>query len=503
MSQSEKSVRYEKLREVAQGSASSIYKSYDHALLRDVAMKVLDPRAKEFPEELERFREEAQVTAQLEHPNIVPVYDWYVDDEENLCFLMQYVRGGTLRDHLQEKYYDPSVEADLYRFLQIYLKVCEALSFAHSKGVIHRDLKPDNIMVGSHGQVYLLDWGILRLIAPEKLSLPVSTLTEPIQVMRDPEQSDLDLPGMVLGTLAYLSPEQARGELEEINERTDVFALGAILYEILTQQPPYFAWTPEEFVEQAKACAITPPQEKLPDIHLPAELCRIAMKAMEAEQKDRYASVDELRNDLEKFLQGGGRFTKRNYKPNETIVTEGEDANCAYMIVRGHCDVFKTVDGQRLHVGRMSPGEVFGETAVFVSGKRTASVVAADEVSLKIIERDALEQEVGFDSWISSLISHLAERFIKVDKAASDRQKLLKDAQLLNRTLLFALQQGAPSQSGSASIPKSALLEHLAKALDMAGEELEAQLQQLPGISSTESSYQIEFAKVHIGTESS
>lgn len=483
MSGSDENQRYEKVREVAQGSSSAIFKSYDHALLRDVAMKVLDPRAKEFEEELERFREEAQVTAQLEHPNIVPVYDWYLDDDDNMCFIMQYVRGGTLRDHLQEEHYDPSVEADLYKFLQIFLKVCEALAFAHSKGVVHRDLKPDNIMVGTHGQVYLLDWGILRLIAPEKLSIPLSKMPDPINIHRDPTKMDLDLPGMVLGTLSYLSPEQARGELDTIDERTDVFALGAILYEILTQSPPYFAWTPEEFVELAKACDIQHPQEKLSDVHLPSELCRIAMKAMAAVKEDRYQSVEELKADLEKFLQGGGRFTKRYYKEGDYIVIEGDEANHAFMIVRGHCEVSKRVDGVEQHLVTMGPGEVFGETAVFVSGLRTATVKAVDDVTVKVIDREALEQEVGFDSWVGTIIRNLIERFINMDAVRSKRQKTMQNSSLLNLILLHAAQHGSTIQPGSMQTDREPLMDYLMEETSQSSDDLLSRLQQTSGIS--------------------
>lgn len=477
--------RYTIEKEIIQGGASTIYKAYDHVLLRHVVMKVLDPRAHEYPEEMERFREEAQVTAQLEHPNIVPVYDWYIDPDDQLSFIMKFVRGGTLRDCLQEQTYDPSSEVDLYRFLQIFLKVCEALSFAHSKGVVHRDLKPENIMIGPHGQVYLMDWGILRLVHPEKLALPDLIHSDKIEIRveRDPQHLELDRPGMVLGSLFYLSPEQAHGVQEKINETTDVFALGAILYEILTQEPPYFAWTPEEFVQKAQRCEIVPPQEKTPHVHLPAELCSIVMKAMAKEQSERYSSVDLLRQDVERFLLGGGRFAKQTFSPGELIIKEGDEGHVAFMIVRGYCDVFKIIDGKKVSVAQMGPGDVFGETAVFVSGVRTANVSAIDDVTVKVLDRQTLEQDVGFDSWITKLIRALALRFVKIDRVATQLRQDLASAKLVQALLVLLLQQGERISAQQTALPWSVVSATLAHLFAHTPDEILTMLSRQPGLS--------------------
>ena len=167
-------------------------------------------------------------------------------------------------DLLHEEDYHPGVEADLYRFLQIFIKVCEALSFAHNHGVVHRDLKPENIMVGDHGEVYLMDWGLVRLVETHKNDPLVPPKS--LDLLRDPKQFELDVPGEAMGTFTYLPPEQAHGQLDKIDERTDVFALGAILYEILTQAPLYRAWDNDELLEMAQKCEIVPPQELRPEL---------------------------------------------------------------------------------------------------------------------------------------------------------------------------------------------------------------------------------------------
>src|SRR6266496_1479031 len=210
--------RYEHIGEIGRGGMATVHTVRDRALLRLPAMKVLSPRLAQQSGEVDRFLREARITAQLDHPNIVPVHDVGIDAQGNLFFTMKRVEGRTLHDWIVEVG-QPSSHAEAFReMLETFLRVCDAVAFAHSRGVIHCDLKPENIMVGPFGQVYVMDWGVARVLAerPPAWAHHLGTPT---------------------GTPSFMSPEQASGG--PLDERSDVFALGGLLYAILAGRAPY------------------------------------------------------------------------------------------------------------------------------------------------------------------------------------------------------------------------------------------------------------------------
>jgi len=284
---------------------------------------------------------EAQITAQLDHPNIIPVYALGLDKNKRLFFTMKKVKGKALYELINEKDLSTRTDRDIFRLVQIMLKVCDAVSYAHSKGVIHRDLKPDNIMVGDFGQVYLMDWGI-ACIKGDKIST-IASMDLPEIKKRKQYSIREEAQGNIFGTPCYMSPEQARGDLKDIDERSDVFSLGAILYEILTGLHPIPGDSLRDMVINARIGEVRPPDERV-DFPLPLGLIRITMKAMSKDPVDRYQSVGELKNDLEDFLEGSERFPGRTYKPDALIVREGDRGNEAYIIRSGECRAFKTIN---------------------------------------------------------------------------------------------------------------------------------------------------------------
>jgi serine/threonine protein kinase len=222
--------RYELLEEIARGGMGVVYRANDLVLGRAVALKVLGPGLAG-SEAARRFVEEARITAKLEHPSIPPVHDLGTLPDGRPFLAMKLIRGHTLANELQKR---EAPTDDLNRFTEIFVKVCEAVAFAHSRGVIHRDLKPANVMVGAFGEVQVMDWGL----AKEARGADPALLPAPDPVgPQGPE--DRTRAGQVMGTPAYMPPEQARGELDRVDERADVFALGGILCAILTGKPPY------------------------------------------------------------------------------------------------------------------------------------------------------------------------------------------------------------------------------------------------------------------------
>ncbi len=221
--------RYRVDREIGRGGAGIVYEGYDLDLEREVAIKVLRPDRARDPRILRRFLEEARIESRLEHPNIAAIYDLGFVREDLPFFAMKLVRGRSLAELLHERA-DPA--SDLRRFLGILEQVCRTVADAHAKGLIHRDLKPANVMVGEFGEVCVLDWGLARVVGGDE---PVASGAGAPFTARTRDSVE----GAAIGTVAYMPPEQARGDLANVTARSDVFALGAILAEILTGEPPH------------------------------------------------------------------------------------------------------------------------------------------------------------------------------------------------------------------------------------------------------------------------
>jgi len=232
--------------ELGRGGVGAVHKGHDQDLGRDVAMKFLHEKYRNEPTILQRFVEEAQIGGQLQHPGIVPVYDLGMVNGKPF-FSMKLVKGHTLAKKLAGR---ESPADDRRTFLAIFEDICQTLAYAHVRGVVHRDLKPANIMIGSFGEVQVVDWGLGKVlasggVADEKLAAERQVELSVIETVRSDGHGTKSVVCSVMGTPAYMPPEQARGDVDAMDERSDVFALGAILCEILTGLPPYVGRTDE------------------------------------------------------------------------------------------------------------------------------------------------------------------------------------------------------------------------------------------------------------------
>ncbi|MBX3130728.1 MAG: cyclic nucleotide-binding domain-containing protein [Polyangiaceae bacterium] len=404
--------RFEEQGELARGGMGSIHKVLDRRIWRTVAVKRLHAAAKMVPGASARFLEEAQITGQLDHPNIVPVHDLELDDQGRpTSFSMKLVRGKTLRTLAEEAHAQGLSPAHLEAFVGALIKVCEAVAFAHSRGVIHRDIKPDNVMMGTHGQVYVMDWGIAFVQSATRSQAPrVDTLTLP----DDPEERTSG--ERVLGTPAYMAPEQAAGDESAIDGRTDVFGIGGTLYRILTGRPPFAAPSGGRALELARAGVVPPPEKAAQGVRLPPGLCRIAERALAKSPDDRYPSVNELKHALEDFLRGGGWFRSLRFKAGTVIVREGDEPDAAYIIISGRVEAYKWRGSEKQSLRIMGAGEAFGETSIFAARARAASVVALDDVEVTEVTAETLERECRKNPWLRTLLAALAERFLDLDQ---------------------------------------------------------------------------------------
>ncbi len=280
---------------------------HDPDIARQLAAKVI--RDGTDPSALARFMLEVQVTGQLAHPNIVPLYELGMTPERQIYFTMKQVQGRTLADLLADPEPDQQTERRLMPLLQILLKVCDALAFAHSRGVIHRDLEPAHIIVGRFGEVQLRDWGLARVVgqidrAREGLTLDLGG-AQLAELAREGGSEPLAmLDGQLMGAPHYMPPEQARGEIDQLDERADIYALGAMLYQMLAGQPPHMAATPIGSLLQLLQAPPLAPSALAPERHIPWELEAAVTRAMSPLRVDRYQTVGALRRDLEAWLEG-------------------------------------------------------------------------------------------------------------------------------------------------------------------------------------------------------
>ncbi|HRK14457.1 MAG TPA: serine/threonine-protein kinase, partial [Prosthecobacter sp.] len=324
------SANYHLGREVARGGMGCILEAEDRKLARTVAAKavLLDSDMDEGTKQ--RFIREAEVLARLSHPNIVPIYDIVWEDGLPLFYTMKLVKGRTLQHILNElcnEHPEDLRDFTLDRLLLIFRKVCDAVAFAHSKGVLHRDLKPENIMVGEFGEVLVMDWGLAKVLNDEVRESAASDSSFTAPSGASPTAT---LQGAVMGTPKYMSPEQAMGQIAELDERSDIFSLGGILYAILTLRPPVDGKDLHEILEKVKTGGITPPTafgvttgaharhvkgevleakkiKPLPHIEsgrVPAALSAVAMKALALDKAKRYQNVAAFSADIERYQTG-------------------------------------------------------------------------------------------------------------------------------------------------------------------------------------------------------
>jgi PAS domain S-box-containing protein len=298
--------RYCRLRLHAIGGIGRVWLAHDNDLGRDVALKELQPERAEHATLRARFLQEAQITGQLEHPGIIPVYELVrARDGRQPFYTMRFVKGRTLSEAARA-YHDKRLAGhaealELPALLNAFVTVCNTVAYAHSRGVIHRDLKGQNVILGDFGEVVVLDWGLAKLVGRPEGEAPAPS------VVLDETGADSGhtVQGQALGTPAYMAPEQSAGRLDLVNRRTDVYGLGAILYEILTGAPPFTGSSTQEVLRRVREEDPAPPRQFWPEV--PPALEAVCLRALAKEPGDRPAAAAELALEV----QGWQEFERR------------------------------------------------------------------------------------------------------------------------------------------------------------------------------------------------
>jgi len=328
--------------ELGRGGMGRIHPATDRNLLRHVALKRLDRGLAEQSFYRDGFIAEAQITGQLEHPNIVPVHELAIDKNGVPYFTMKLVQGISLFKWLREA---------------------------------SRPL------------------GLTR-------SRPASG-----------DYAQMEAPGAV-GTPEYMAPEQARGNPAEMDERSDVFGLGAVLYEIVSGKTPYGELRdPDAILERARAGEVISIDQAAAGIGVSKRLRDIVARATAPDPADRYSSVVALQRDVVSFVRGGLHLPRKAFQTGALIIREGDGADAAYMIVRGRCRAFRAVGDKQETLAIMGPGDVFGEMALLLDAPRAASVEAVDPVTVLVLGKSTMTEGLGVDGWTGALVRALAARF--------------------------------------------------------------------------------------------
>ena len=283
--------------EIGRGGMGLVLRAVDPVFGRQLAVKVLLARADEQPDKVRRFLDEARLTGRLQHPGVPPVHEQGTLEDGRPYFTMKLIQGRTLGALLQDR--STSLD-DLPRFVTIFGQVCQTVAYAHSQGVIHRDLKPDNIMVGAFGEVQVMDWGLAKQMKGEARSAEEAS-PDPGDATATSHDT---LAGQALGTPAYMAPEQARGDLEELDERTDVFGLGAILCTVLTGKPPHQGATLLEVLTRAQQGDLTNAWKRLDECGADGELIALARACLSPEAARRPPDAGEVALATARYQEG-------------------------------------------------------------------------------------------------------------------------------------------------------------------------------------------------------
>jgi serine/threonine-protein kinase len=284
--------RFELQGEIARGAMGRILAGWDQHLGRAVAIKVLRKSAARDLDRI-RFIEEAQVTGQLQHPSIMPVYE-LGRLRGQAAFVMRRVEGRSLKQiiaQLRTGDLEARQQFGRIRLLGLFQQLCLAVGFAHAKGVVHRDLKPSNVMIGDYGEVVLLDWGLCKIVGQDTRSS--RSISERWRTMH----------GQIIGTPAYMAPEQAMGLVDQISESTDVYGLGAILYHLLSLRPPFSGKSNREIVQRVLRESVMPIRQRAPEQNIPADLETICMRCLARDPEDRYPNARSLADAITGWLE--------------------------------------------------------------------------------------------------------------------------------------------------------------------------------------------------------
>jgi serine/threonine-protein kinase len=400
--------RYSQLRELGAGSIGKVHAVFDNFLQRVVAHKTMKQEHLNNNNILQTFGNEIKLMGRLSHPGILTVYDAMLGDYGEPSYIMRFAEGQDLAALMQmPKGRLDSVAIPLEQSVRILVKLCETLTYAHDHGVLHLDLKPENIMLGRYGEVIIMDWGAARVYDTTKFEDGIKQHTgDSVQLEYRHENRNL-----LIGTPAYMSPEQLTSPRDQLTPASDIFSIGILFYQMVTGQHPFKERVFEKLSAKIEKHNPPPAHEANPDI--PHSISRICERMLKKKPEERYASFREVIKDIDDYQRSGAGAPTKNYATGETIFKEGDPSDFICVVVSGKVEISVRNHGKRHVIAQLGANEPFGELAALTGNPRTATATALEPSVIRKISKQDIQIEIAnLSPWVGSMVRALSQRFV-------------------------------------------------------------------------------------------
>lgn len=400
--------RYRLLGLLGEGSLGRVERVFDARLGRVVARKSLRAELRETESALRTFANEVRILGRLEHRGVLPIFDAWVTEEGRPVYTMREIAGESLASLLR---IDPksgqATPLALDRTLSIWTQIAAALAHAHARGVIHLDLKPQNLIVMPGDEVVLVDWGSATIHDPARFVEGIEDVAEQLALDPTAHQSD----EFIVGTPRYMSPEQTENARSTLTPASDLFSLGVLFFQMATGRLPFEGESLEELLFHVRETPAPNPRAIARSVH--PRLAGLIARMLEKAPERRPADMGVVLDELAAFRGTAAEFPLMERAAGELLFAEGDEAHTAYVIVEGEVEVWTEQGGVRRVLGRHVAGEPVGELALLRNAPRSASASARTDVRLRVIRRQALAAEVEkLSPWVLAILSGVVERFV-------------------------------------------------------------------------------------------
>jgi serine/threonine-protein kinase len=404
--------RYTDLHELGEGAMGHVMAVFDTSLQRVVACKSINRERLDNPSLVQTFLNEMRLMGRLNHPGILSLYDGLKAPTGEPAYTMKLAEGESLTELLKVKPGSPDSEPlPLEQAVRILVKLGEALAYAHDRGVLHLDLKPDNIMIGHYGEVWIMDWGAARVYDPERYKSELRRFMDDFEEFEPIEESG----HLLIGTPSYMSPEQFTRSRDELRPPSDIFSVGVIFYQMLTGHHPFRSGDVEE--ARRRVQSYDPPPAHELNLDVPHSLSRICARMMAKKVEERYAGFREVLNDIGEFQSSAAGFPVKEFAPGEIIFSEGDPSDFVCVVESGKVEISVEADGERRVIAMLGNNEPFGELAALTGNPRTATATAVEPSRIRMIGRDDIAAEIDkLSSWVGTMVEALSNRFVEINE---------------------------------------------------------------------------------------
>ncbi len=410
--------RYLPIAPVGQGGIADIVSAFDRRLNRVVAIKELRADSAKDERLVRMFLTEAKLVGYLDHPGVIPVFDAFLRKRNRLCYTMKLLEGKPLTTLIKSQRSIGPAPNEQNSFLEIFIRLCETMAYVHDRGVVHLDLKPDNIMVGTYGEVMIMDWGNAHLFDKEPYRRHFGAHAYDMHLL---SSTDIEK-GVVVGTPLYMSPEQTRDTLDSLRPQSDIFSLGVILYEMMTGTMPFTGETFKELSDGIRTHFPYPLHELNPDI--PRRLSTICDRMMTKEPDRRFSSCQEVLSEIADYRNSGQAFSSESFLPGEAIFEEGDPGNFSFVILSGKVEITKKSGGKTTVLACLGKGEVVGELAILTGTPRSATARAVVPTLIRVMGSEEIEKELEkLSPWVGQMITGLSHRFLAQNERIIELQR--------------------------------------------------------------------------------